>query len=106
MKSILFGLFLIFSADLLALTAEPVRVVMWKNGETILGSEFIAATEGVADYLNTLPHPTEILKGTAYNCMGKVRFVDLEVRTMTSPMTYSYGDLPTVYELSDCHSAE
>lgn len=98
---------LFLAADALAMTAEPVKLAVWKRGETIVGDDFVAANEAVVDYIATLRRPTELLKAIKYNCMAKARVVapDVYPAAQTSGGLHQRVQIVTVYELRDCVEA-
>ena len=102
-----YGIFLTLAfvaLDAVGMTAELTRVVTWRRGESIAGEEFIAANEGIVDYLATLEHPTEILKSIRYQCMVKSRLIRPSVvqTGSGSSTTSAWVEVRMVYELRDC----
>ncbi len=92
------------SGDLFAMSAEAMRVSVWRKGESIGGEEFIAANEAVVDYLATLERPTGMFETIKYRCQVKSRTIRPTVMGNTSTGTglNQYVWIRTVYELKDC----
>lgn len=87
----------------MALNYEAVKVAVWKKGETIMGEEFVAATEAVADYVSALPRPTEPFKPNRFDCQVKGRVIQPTVHTNgTTPPPISYTNIITIYDIKDC----
>lgn len=94
--------------DALGMAFEPVKIILWRRGETLLGEEFLAANEGVVDYLATLKRPTEGLKGIRYECQVKGRAIQPTVQSSggtTGGTTWSSVWLAMIYEIKDCVEA-
>jgi hypothetical protein len=92
-------------ATVRAMDAESIRLVTWHHGETIEGEEFIAANEAIVDYLATLQHPTDLLKGIAYQCQAKSRVIYPSVQNLTGSQSNADVEVRMVYELSQCTAA-
>ncbi len=109
-KNRLFALALIvfsMAVEAGAMVYEPIKLTLWRRGETIAGEEFVAANEAVMDYIATLRRPTEALKGIRYQCQAKGQYIRPSVRYMgaSNPNDNAYVDVRTVYELKDCAEA-
>lgn len=104
------GLAILVSLDALGLSVETTRVALWRRGESIAGEEFIAANEGIIDYLATLPRPSGALEAYKYNCQVKSRLIRPSLRGIsgsgTSGMQSGYVEVRMVYELRDCAKAD
>ena len=86
-----------------AMDYESIRLTVWRKGEGIAGEEFVAANEGVLDYLSTLKHPTDPYKSIHYQCSAKGQSIRPSV--MGTPIGSSsnlYVWVRTVYDLKDC----
>ena len=105
-KTFLTGIFLavaFLGLDVVAMVAEPTRVVVWRKGESIAGEEFVAANEAIVDYIATLRRPTDPLKGIRYNCVAKVRTIRPTVQRIGGTGSENeWVYVQTVYELRDC----
>jgi len=86
-----------------AMEAQPTRLSVWTHSEAIGGEEFLAANEGIVDYLATLRRPTKPLQRILYDCMAKSRAIAPTVVNIngTNPNT-AYVQVRMVYELSGC----
>jgi len=103
MKMILsFFLLAILGGDIVAMESEPVKLTLWRRIETIGGEEFLAANEGVIDYIATLPRPTQPMTGLRYNCAAKMRYIRPTVRQFSATGASQWVDVRMVYELKDC----
>ncbi len=97
---LVFGVLL--SMQCFAMDFESIRLSVWRKGESIAGEEFVAANEGVIDYLATLRRPTEIFKSIRYRCNAKGQTIRPSVNGTPSGSTSQYIWLRTVYDLKDC----
>lgn len=94
------------ATDAVAMAYEPIKLFVYKRGESIGGEEFIAANETVMDYLATLKRPTDPLKGIKYNCQAKGQYIRPSVwQNNAGTNNYAYVDIRTVYDLKDCTAA-
>ena len=96
-------IFSVVSLNAVAIAPETVRLSVWKRGETISGLEFVAASEAVSDYLDTLKRPTDPLKAIRYNCQVKGRYTRPEVTQFGSTSTTTqYANIIMLYDIKDC----
>lgn len=101
-KSI-FALSCLIVSSALAMDYEAVKVSVWKKTETIMGEEFIAANEAVADYVAALPRPAQPLQPNQFECQIKGRAVQPSVQNSGPKPTYSsWTNIITVYDIKDC----
>ena len=101
----LFILGLLVSLEAAAMDAETVKMAVWRRGESIGGEEFIAANEGIVDYLATLKRPTGTWEVIKYSCQAKYRTIYPTVRA-TGNTNSDYVTVRMVYALSGCVEAE
>lgn len=100
--AVILGLMLV-SGTASALDFTPVRLAVYDRGESMYGDEFVAANEGVIDYIATLRRPTDRWDRIVYKCAAKERSIEpYVIRTNgTDPFT-AYVPITTVYEIKDC----
>ncbi len=89
-----------------ALDFAAVRLAVYDRGESMYGDEFLAANEGVIDYIATLRRPTDRWDRIIYNCSVKERSIEPYVvqTNGTDPFT-AYVPITTVYDIKDCVEA-
>lgn len=95
----------LFSWEVIAMTAVPTRIVAWNKEETIAGEEFIAANESVVDYLATLQHPAGVTKPIRYDCMVKSRLIQPSLQAFGTTNLNGWVEVRMVYEVRDCVEA-
>lgn len=108
----MFKNFLIFSALLLSfpfaafsMETQTMKLTTYRRGETILGEEFVAATEEVVDYLDTLEHPTGIGAGIKYECQVKTRSIHpsfYHSNSTANNRVEGWTEVRMVYSIKDC----
>jgi len=93
----------LLTGQAIAMEPESIRVSLYRKGETIAGEEFIAANEGVVDYIATLRRPTEGLRPIRYNCTVKGTAIRPGVQNIGSiPSPQPWVQIVTIYEMRDC----
>lgn len=99
----LFVLSTLVASSAIAMDYEAIKLSVWKKTETIMGEEFIAASEAVADYVAALPRPTQPLKPNQFECQVKGRATQPSVhQTGPAPTYSSWTNIITVYDIKDC----
>lgn len=94
---------MILAVELMGMEAKPMRLSVWRKGESIGGEEFVAANEAIVDYLGTLRRPTGIFETIRYQCQVKMRAIRPSVMGNNPPAsTTTYVWVNTVYEIKDC----
>lgn len=87
----------------MAIEWESTKVTTWRKGETIVGDDFIAQTEAVADYLAALRHPVAQFERIQFNCQVKARVISPSVtQSGTNPPQYNYVQIVSIYDIKDC----
>ena len=93
----------LIASSAMAMDYEAIKVSVWKKGETIMGEEFIAANEAVADYVAALPRPTQPIKPNQFECQVKGRAIQPSVHQNGPTPTYSsWTNIITIYDIKDC----
>ncbi len=99
----LFALSTLIASSAIAMDYEAIKVSVWKKTETIMGEEFIAATESVADYVAALPRPVQPLKPNQFECQVKGRATQPTIQQSGPTPTYnSWTNIIMVYDIKDC----
>ena len=94
---------LLLAMEVLGMEAKPMRMSVWRKGESIAGEEFVAANEAIVDYLATLRRPTGVFETIKYQCQVKMRAIRPSLMGTTTPSsTAAYVWVNTVYDLKDC----
>lgn len=105
--AVLSGCFLLGAAAAVAMPFQDARLVVFARGETLLGDEFVAATEQVVDFLAALKRPQGPFGRINYDCSVKFRTSEPSVTPTggTNP-TPGYVPITMVYAFKDCVEAK
>lgn len=91
------------TAPAFSMDFKPGRIALYTKGELLGIQEFVAANEGVVDYLATLKRPTPQTEPFRYDCMVKSRVSNAFLQTIPNSDPYgAWVDILTVYAVQDC----